>query len=35
MFGDERVVEGIEVESGSDRLLAVDKRDGHCWGRRR
>jgi len=29
VFGDEGVIEGVEVESGGDLLLAVGKRGGH------
>lgn len=29
MFWDEGIVEGVKVESGGDRLLAVRKRGGH------
>ena len=35
MFGDEGVIEGIEVKSGGDVLLAVGKRGGHRCKRRR
>jgi hypothetical protein len=35
VLGDEGIIEGVEVESGRDWLLAVGKRDGHNWERRR
>jgi len=33
-FGDEGIIEGIEVKSGDDVLLAVGKRGGHRCERR-